>query len=168
MVVLGNADSVDMSEFVVPAMQTLIPLIFDQLSIIAPPPVSPPNATLLAGSVYSGVDSTGESGVLSVVANTQGALMVYDSRLPSGVAYQLSYLSNITTPNTLSFQVQIVSTNVIGAAELTCLNIVESGAQNDVMEFSEPTYVGYNTLLFQGELYMQLDIDYNILYPNSG
>jgi len=157
MVVLSNADSVDMSEFVVPAMQTLIPLILDQLIVDAPLPTPPPNATLFAGTSYSGVDSTGEPGELNVTANIQGALMVTDSRLPSGVAYQLSYL-NTTTPETARFLVQVVSTNVIGAPLLTCLNIVETGAQNDIMEFSNPIYgVGYNSLLFQGEQYRQLD-----------
>lgn len=153
MVALGNLGEVDMSQFLVPAAKLLIPLIQNQLIEQAPGPNPAPNPALFV-TTYSGRDSRGIVGLLTVTADSNGVLTVADDHL-TGLAYQLDYVGNVNN-GTQRFKIHLVGTDEYGTEFLTCLNIFNLGLENDYMDFLNLGSTTYRTIIFQGEQYQKV------------
>jgi len=156
MLVMTNSGQVDASRFSIPAVKLLIPLIQNQLLKQQAGPQPAPNATIFSAS-FLGVDSRGRTGTLTVKADDEDVLTVYDSRFTIPVAYQLDYIGLVNNGTAQRFKVNVIGTDEDSKAFLTCINIFDNGADNDFMDFSSLGLATYRTLLFQGEVYQKVD-----------
>ena len=89
---------------------------------------------------------------LVVATNQYNQLTVTDSRYPVTIFYQLSYVGS--SNGGPSFQVTWSGDPLA----LSCIEIEESGVENDFMQFSNlnQAHNQYLTLVFQGEQYNRI------------
>jgi len=148
-VALSNAE-VDMSQFTTPAAVAMIPLVEQLLRANAPLP-SPPVEPLEFQGLFSGVNAEGDAGTLTITASSTGVLQAADSRYSPTVYYLLDSLGR-TTGGTQKFQVTWAGNPFY----LSCLEISDSGAEGDFFTFSRLNNGVYDSLLFQGSLYIRI------------